>query len=459
MNFIWFLVVVLGIVLVITFVLVVMQVFSEEKQLLNEAETRLEEGEKEEAASLLSRVLDRNPANKEARWLMGKMMEYMGNNQQAARHYKFCIDNQALPGRVSEDAARTRLARVQKKSGQLQAAVENWSRILENQPDQMQPYIERGKIFYRLEEYERALNDFNEVYNEFEEAPDKVMLYRARSYYGLGALDRALECYRGYIEEVPEDVEAALEAAWVAEEEEDISEAKALYDYVREEGDNLHYTRATLAMIRLFIEEGQSSEAEGLIAELDEMADRGQIPEPYRLNYLYIKAKFNELIESRSEALQLYRRIYQENPDFKDVEHILEEEIARMDEKDLINQYLHMDREEFARVAERIVELMGFEVVNIDAFGPDEVNVAAHDDSEMFKVNRILFTFKRWNQSVAEWPLKEFELELLEKRFDKGIFVSPLEFRPSAVEYAEKTDIQLVGPDELLDYLQEALKV
>ncbi len=459
MNFVWFLVIVLGIIVVVAFLLVVMQVFSEEKQLLNEAESRLAEGEKEEAASLLSRVLERNPANKEARWLMGKMMEYMGNSQQAARHYKFCIDNHALPGRVSEDVARARLARVQKKAGQLRAAVENWSRILETKPDQMKPLIERGKIFYQLEEYDRALSDFNEVYGEFDDAPDKVILFRARSYYGMGALDRALKCYRDYIEQVPEDVEAALEAAWVAEEEDDISEAKALYSYIREEGNNLHFTRATLAMIRLFIEEGQSAEAEKFIKELDEMSDRGQIPEPYRLNYLYMKAKFNELIEARSDALQLYRRIYQEKPDFKDVERILEEEISKMDEKDLISQYLHMDREEFARVAERIVELMGYEVVNIDAFGPDEVNVAAHDDSEMFKVNRVLFTFKRWNQSVAEWPLKEFELELLEKRFDKGVFVSPLEFRPSAVEYASKTDIQLVGPDELLRHLQEALKV
>ncbi|MGM0381384.1 MAG: tetratricopeptide repeat protein [bacterium] len=459
MNFVWFLVIILGIILVVAFMLVITQVFSEEKELLNEAEDRLADGEKEEAASLLSRVLDRNPANKEARWMMGKMMEFMGNYQQAARHYKFCVENQALPGRVGEDTARARLARVQKKAGQRRAAVENWSRVLENRPDQMKPYMERGKIFYQLEEYERALNDFNKAYSDFDDAPGKVILYRARSYYGLGALDRALKCYREYIEEAPEDVEAALEAAWVAEEDEDISEAKALYNYVREEGDSLHFTRATLALIRLSIQQGQAGDAEENIQELDEMSDRGQIPEPYRLNYLYMKAKFNELIEKRSEALQIYRRIYQEKPDFKDVEQILEDEISKMDEEDLINQYLHMDREEFSRVAERIVELMGYEVVNIDAFGPDEINVAAHDDSEMFKVNRVLFTFKRWNQSVAEWPLKEFELELLEKRFDKGVFVSPLDFRPSALDYAEQTEIELVGPNELLDYLQEAFKV
>jgi hypothetical protein len=59
---------------------------------------------------------------------------------------------------------------------------------------------------------------------------------------------------------------------------------------------------------------------------------------------------------------------------------------------------------------------------------------------------------------VAEWPLKEFELELLEKRFDKGFFVSPRGFRPSAVDYAEDTFIELIGSDELLKYLKEALK-
>lgn len=459
MNFIWILLVSLGLILVISFLVVITQIYSEENQLIDEAEDRMAKGEKQEAASLLSRVLERNPANKEARWMMGKMMEYMGNNRQAARHYKFCLDKEVLPGRVDEDIARTRLAQAQKKSGQYRAAVENWTRVLENKENMMEPYIERGKLFYQLEEYERALDDFNKVYSDFEEASDKVIIYRARCFYGLGDLERSLDCYREYIEAAPGDIQAALEAAWVAEEDEDISEAKALYDYVREEGDRPHYIRATLAFIRLSIEEGLDSEAEQYIKELDEIAERGQIPEPHKYNYLYMKAKFNELIEQRGKAMQIYRRIYQEKPDFKDVEKILEEEISQMDEEDLIDQYLHMDREEFARMAERVVRLMGYEVVNIDAYGPDEINIVAHDDTQMFKVSRVLFTFKRWRQSVAEWPLKEFELELLEKRFDKGVFISPVEFRPSAVDYADNTEIQLVGPGELLDYLQEAFKV
>jgi restriction endonuclease Mrr len=206
------------------------------------------------------------------------------------------------------------------------------------------------------------------------------------------------------------------------------------------------------------MEEGATEKAGEYIDDLDEMLKTGRIPSAYRLNFLYLKGKYKEMIDAHVEAVEIYRGIYQEKPDYKDVEKILEQEIGRMDEGDLIQRYLNMNRDEFTRVAEKIVEIMGYKVVSVEAYGPDEVNISSHDDSEMFKINRVLFAFKRWNQSVAEWPLKEFELELLEKRFDKGFFVSPRGFRPSAVDYAEDTFIELIGSDELLKYLKEALK-
>ncbi|MFP4687852.1 MAG: tetratricopeptide repeat protein [bacterium] len=458
MDFSWVLVFVLGFVLLVALFIVISQIFSEEKELMTEAQSRLAEGDQTEAVSLLNRVLDLNPANAQARWLLGKMLEMMGQDGQALGQYRYCLENNLLPKRVSEEKALVRLAESAKKAGETETAIEAWTKILGKSSDLMEPRFERGQLYYQLEQYEKALNDFKQIREDFDDYPQKIILYEARCYYGLGSLSRSLKVYRDYIEKAPEDIEAALEAAWVAEEKEDITEAKGLYGYVREQGGQIHFTRATLSLLRLHIQEGAARKAKEFVDDLDEMFKTGRLPSSYRLNFLYLKGKYKEMIDAHSEAMEIYRKIYQEKPDYKDVEKILENEIHRLDEGDLIERYLNMNRDEFARIAEKIVELKGYKVVSVEAYGPDEVNVSAHDDSEMFKINRVLFAFKRWNQSVAEWPLKEFELELLEKRFDKGVFVSARGFRPSAVDYVEDTFIELMGSDDLLRYLKEALK-
>ncbi len=458
MDFPGLLLIFLIIIIVGAFALIIAQFFSREDELIEEAEEKLAEGEKDEATSLLSQVLELNPTNPKARWMLGRVLEVARNYRGAARQYQMCLENDTLPYNVSESEALRRLKNLYDKVDELGRAVEVTDQLMDLDPDNPDHYLDRGRFFYRANRFERAVEDFQTLRDKFDHTPTKTCLYLARSYYRLGSLSRALDAYRDYMEVAPRDLDAILEAGRVAEEKDDYSGARSFYSVVRDKGDSVYFARAVLAMIRIDLNGDRLQEARELIEELEEYYRAGELPKKYELNFLYCKALLFEKEDRHSEALDLYKTIYDKNPDFKNVEKILEEEIKRMDEEDFLEQLMAMEREDFARMAEAITRSLGYKVINTDSFGSDEVNVVAHDETEMFKMDRVLVTFKRWNQIVAEWPLKEFELEMLEKRFDKGIFVSPRGFRPSAETYAEQGNIELVGPDKLIPHLREAFK-
>ncbi|GEM_PF-7083092 len=438
--------------------LVIAQFFSREDELIEEAEEKLAEGEKDEATSLLSQVLDLNPANPKARWMLGRVLEVARNYRGAARQYQICLNNDTLPYSVSKTEALRRLKNLYDKANDLTRAIEVTDRLLDIEPDNPDHYLDRGRFFYRANRFERAVEDFQTLRDKFDRPPTKTSLYLARSYYRLDSLSRALDAYRDYMEAAPRDLDAILEAGRVAEEKDDYSVARSFYSVVRDKGDSVYFARAILSMIRIDLNGDRIQEAKELLDELDEYYRAGELPKKYELNFLYCKALWLEKEGRHAEALDIYKTIYDKNPDFKNVEKILEQEIKRMDEEDFLEQLMAMDREDFARMAEEITRSLGYKVINSDSFGSDEVNVVAHDETEMFKMDRILVTFKRWDQIVAEWPLKEFEIEMLEKRFDKGIFVSLRGFRPSAEAYAEQGNIELIGPDKLIPHLREAFK-
>ncbi len=458
MSFPGLLILFLGIIFIFSLILIVSQFFSREKELLNEAEEQIAEGERKQASSLLSRVLELNPSNPQARWLLGKVMEVAGNYSGAAKHYQYCLENEILPSNISREEALQRLEKIYSHAGPLSKAIRVTNELMDINPDEPDYLLKRGKLNYKAERYGEAVQDFQKLQDDFDNPPEKTTLFLARSYYSLGSLTQALSAYRNYIKTEPGDLDAVLEAASVAEESEDYSEAQSLYERVRAKGNNSYFTRATLALVRLNIIEGTYQRGQEYLDDLTELRESGELPSQYDLNYLYLKAKFMESQGGHEEALNLFRKIYDRKPDYKDVEEILSNEIEKMDEEDLIERFMRMDRDEFALTAEKITESMGYKVVSSDTFGPEEVNITAQDDSQVFKVDRILLTFKRWDQIIAEWPLKEFELELLEKRFDKGIFVSPKGFKPSAINFSEQGMVQTVGPDKLLTHLREAFK-
>ncbi|MFB6346222.1 MAG: tetratricopeptide repeat protein [bacterium] len=458
MTFFWFLILSLAGLLVLGILLVTKGMVNEEDPLVREAEEKLKQGSAHEAEPLLRQATQLNPQNAKAQWDLAKVLQRSGQYNQAAEQLEYALSNSLFPSDVDLDDALVRLGQIYEKARNYPRAIDTWSRYLEQYPDSMEAHFRRGRLYYAENKVDRALNDFLSIEDNFDERPDLLALYLGRCYRRIDQYEDAFDYYEDYLQNNPDDYQALLELSDVAQEIGKGDRARSALNQVKDHGDTEQSAEALVRLIRISLEESGLEEADDFISQLKDLNDKKGLTETLNLHRKYLEAKLHEERDNPEEALDLYRSIYMQRPEFKDVEDIIEDKIEQIDPQELLQNFLSMGRDEFVKTSEEIVKIMGFTIVDTDAFGPDEVNITARDDSSGPKISRVLFTFKRWDNTVAEWPLREFELQLLEQRFDRGIFVAPRGFQRSAEEYVEQSPIRLIGPDTLLQYLREVEK-
>lgn len=459
MVFFWVLVGLLVIALVGVVIFVGGQFFGREKELIDEAEKKIEKGKKQEAVTLLSRVTDLNPANFQARWRLAKLLQMLGQYGAAAYHFEYCLEKDALPRHVRMRDALVRLAQVYEQQDHHEDAADAWTRYLQQVPDEAKGYFRRANVYYEMGELDRALADLRKIRSDFpEEEPKQTALYIGRCHRKKESFETALEYYREYLEANPDDLEAAVEAAQVARANEEYDEAEDWFEHVRERADDSLYAEATVKLIELAFERERYGTARTYLDELETMEEENRLTTNQRLSRRYFSAKLLEQEDERDEAVDIYWSIYEQRPHFRDIAEIIEEEIGRMDADDLLEGFMDSDRDRFREQSEEIVRMMGFEVMSSNAFSPYEINVSAREEGSGLDSDRVLVTFKRWESEVGEWPIREFELSLMEDRYDRGIYVAPYGFKSRAHDFAENSSIRLIGPDTLIQYLREAHK-
>lgn len=460
MSVFWSLVALLGMALLGTVIFVAGHFFSEDRELVRAAEEKLEHGREEEAVSILSRATELNPANFKARWRLAKLLQMMSQYESAAFHFEYCLEKDELPAHVRMQDALVRLAEVYEQQGHHEEAADTWSRYLQQEPNRVEGYYRRALMFHQIGNYERALADLKHIRTEFgeDEQPETVPLFVGRCYLRLNQAEKAYSYFEEYLEAKPNDLEAAIEAASAAKEAQEYDQARQMYEHVRSESSGKLFYDATLRIIRLALQQNEEGDIESLLDALYQAQREQELTERQELHTKYLEAKWLERTDQQQRAMDNYWEIFKKEPDFLDVPEIIDEEIGRMDPDDLLDEFMNTGRQRFSEQARQVVELMGYEVMKTEDYGLYEVNVSAREAGQGLKADRILITFKRWESKVGEWPLREFELQLLENRYDRGIFVAPHGFKKQAREYADAGTIRLIGPDTLIEYLREAYK-
>lgn len=138
---------------------------------------------------------------------------------------------------------------------------------IQNNPNDPQPYLQRGLAYNHLEEYEKALQDFNHV---LELDPDNVDAYNFRGtmYYRIGNYEQALEDYnrameidpdyallyfnRGYVKVELGKIESAIadfeKGASLSKKQGDFNtyeQAQALIEKIKVSPNSIHPARQT----------------------------------------------------------------------------------------------------------------------------------------------------------------------------------------------------------------------
>lgn len=331
-----------------------------------------------------------------------------------------------------------------------------WSQLIDRQPERSDAYFRRGICFYRTDDYDQAARDFQAVLEHADDPPPALHLYLARSYNNLERPNEAFEHYEKYVESGDPDLAVLNTAADLARQLEKWSRASTYYETIRTEGDETQRVDALLALADMAFERKMSDRATSRLEKLQKHFEDGHLTDNQELAFRYLWARHLEHQEKFEEADRIIRTIYHADPGFRDVADRVEEQISELAPDKLPRKFQRMDRESLVDFSRRILEGMGYELIEAQHENPEEFDLLARERAMGLRVNRALFSVKRWQETVGEIPLKEFEYKLVEDRHDEGYFISPAGFKPAAEHYARgSAKLNLIGPDDILSHFKD----
>lgn len=331
-----------------------------------------------------------------------------------------------------------------------------WSQLIDRQPERSDAYFRRGICFYRTDDYDQAARDFQAVLEHADDPPPALHLYLARSYNNLERPNEAFEHYEKYVESGDPDLAVLNTAADLARQLEKWSRASTYYETIRTEGDETQRVDALLALADMAFERKMSDRATSRLEKLQKHFEDGHLTDNQELAFRYLWARHLEHQEKFEEADRIIRTIYHADPGFRDVADRVEEQISELAPDKLPRKFQRMDRESLVDFSRRILEGMGYELIEAQHENPEEFDLLARERTMGLRVNRALFSVKRWQETVGEIPLKEFEYKLVEDRHDEGYFISPAGFKPAAEHYARgSAKLNLIGPDDILSHFKD----
>lgn len=333
-------------------------------------------------------------------------------------------------------------------------ALQCWTRYLEVTNDSTGNY-RRALVLQRLGEHDRAIGDFLTVEQKKGSLPPSYFLHRARSWQKLDEPLNAVNDYERYLEANPDDYERYLEAARCAARHGQDARAEKWFEHVSDGADAPRREEAKLALAEFLVDCDDPAGAGRVLETLDE--DR--LTSFQKRVHLFVKARINEERGNSELAHELYQTLYDRDSTFRNVEQKIREHRATISDDNLLHDFKQLDRADLAECCRNVVRIMGYEPMESDSLNEEEVNVIARDEtSSLLKMDRYIFAFKQWDGYVGMLALKEFEMTLLEGRYDRGFFLAPRGFKPSAMEYAKDSPkMELIGPETLVEHLREIL--
>jgi len=233
--------------------------------LLAQADLLRAQSRHQEALDAYTRVLDEDPDNVAAFFYRAEVATKLNLNWAAVADYRKVLvllgqlpsapqvydpsGRETLEKRgVTVDEIWRRLGNVQKRLGDSESAVEDFTEAINYNPDDAESYRGRGEAYGNLGYHQKALDDLNKAI-ELDEALVEVYWHRAFIYYNLEDLNRAMADLDRFIAADRSDGETRSTRAYMRYLTGDYEGALADYTGVIQEGPADAHAYANRALV------------------------------------------------------------------------------------------------------------------------------------------------------------------------------------------------------------------
>jgi tetratricopeptide (TPR) repeat protein len=436
-------------VLVVIFILYILNIYVFPRK-IEEIYKMIESGQTKLAIKKLEEILEKDDRNAYAHFLLAEAHLKDNNIQFAILEYRQVLKLGKFDENVQEVAIRSKLAKIFKDKNSLDEAKKEYLILTKIDENNQENFFELGVIFFNSDTYDKAALYFKKA-TQLNNRHDMSFYYLGQIYYREGNYQEAKQSLIETIKIEPANYRAHYFLGLVLRQMGDYEWAIKEFD-VAQKSDDIK-VKCFLAKGTCYIDKEQYPKA---VIELERGLKFAKSGSDTELNLRYFLADCQEKMRDLHSAIFNWERISEVNKNFRDVPDKLKS-YMEFRQDDRIKDYMIAGLSQFEHMTRKIVEVMGYAILDIDIISDTEIEVLGTDVEGKWrntrKTNRII-RILRTTDTVSDKLLRALNESMKAKNATRVIIISTGEFSQSAVDFSSTRPIELVGKSELIKLLK-----
>ncbi len=431
-------------------VLYIVQTFVVPKK-IDELAQMIEAGQTKLAIKKLNDVLEKDDRNAYAHFLLGTAYLKENNIQYGIVEYRQVLKLAKFDDKVRETVVRSNLAKLYKDRKSLEEAKNEYLILTKIDPANFENYFELGKIFFDVNVMEKAAGFFKKSLASNPNY-EPSYYYLGQINYRAGTYVDAKQMFINSIKLDPSNYKSHYYLGLVLRQIGDYEWAIKEFE-TAQKSDELK-VKAFLAKGSCLMDKVQYPKA---IMEFERGLKFSKRGSETDLNLRYFMAECHEKMRDIHSAIVNWEKIAESNNNFRDVQEKLRN-YSEFRQDDRIKDFMIAGLSQFEHMTRKMVESMGFNVMEIEIINDTEIEIIASDSEGKWRnarqFNKIIRVIRTTDQ-VQERLLRTLHEGLKLKNALRVVIITAGDFDSKSIEFANTRPIDLFGKTELINLLKK----
>ncbi len=405
-----------------------------------------------QAINYAKKLLEKDPQNYDAHYLLGKSYELAGEKKMALQEYRIVNKHSIFSGICREQDFREAIASLYIEFGEEVEALKEYLLLIKLAPVEARYYYQAGQLFEKQNESNKAAHyykqtiKYNPIHRDAYRAYGQVMYNAQNPAEAKPALEKAIELS-------PNDCKAHFYLGCLYKDHRNYRQAISSFDISYHD----HEMRQASLIERglCYMSLGNAGKAQ--INFEHAIESPGDDRESNRTLFArYFLSQCHEKLNNLEEALEQWEMIHQINKNFRDVPAKLNQ-YRDLKKHDSLLDFITASPEEFERICHQIIEVSGY---NVTSYKPirDGAQILAESKKPKRWLNEMqsqrCFRILRSMEDIDVKTLRIFQEYLQKKGIKNGYIITSADVTYSAKDYAKSRTIEVIDKSKLISYLK-----
>lgn len=420
---------------------------------LDSIKAMMEAGKYKEAIEALNSFLKKDERNPLAHLYLAEAYFYSDSYEMAMVEYKQVLTIGKFAKSATERIIRHRLAEIYTKFGQMEEAQKEYVVLTQLEPENFDNLYQIANVFYDRGMKEQAQAYLNKVLKlSHNHSPTFFLL--GKILYETNKGQEALNSFTNCLKINPHNAESHYYVGRILKSMGNYGKAIAEFEQAEKAKENPMKVKA---IFQKGLSKFEMGDLDGSIADFERSLKYSNEENNVTLAVRYTLGVSYERQRRLLEAVEQWEKVAALRPNFQDIQvKLAQYEDLRIDDK--LKDLLTATPTTFEFICQKMVGAMGYEVVNSEVFGDDNVVIEGVERSTKWRNVRggkVLVTVSRSNNDVQESEIATMIERMKTVHGTRVIIITTGKFTPGALRYAENRPVHLYDRQKLSALMKE----